>query len=164
MKKLLFLSPLALGLSSCLLVGDLALTITEFSTNFLVGNESVICDNRTTTVTYRFNASGDLASWQSVLIGRATGAEFGRQNFIPTDDQDPDNRRVRVSYEVPPFTAPLRVQPQSIVVTPAPQQVLFSDNGGRVKLRITARTSDGLSGTLDYGNLRVGNCTFPPLP
>lgn len=94
----------------------------------------IICDNRTTTLSYSFDYTGALLSWRSYLRGRNTGTIRGDRRFTLADVVRPG--RVEVTYTIPPYQAPLSVNelpdaaaiaPESIIVVPRPTVVGASE-------------------------------------
>lgn len=93
----------------------------------------IICDNRSTTLTYRFNYQGSLDAWTSWLEGRKTGEIRGLATFTPSSPHviHYAGDAVEVRYRINPGTAPLALdddlpEPQSIVVVPNPEIIGFT--------------------------------------
>ena len=80
----------------------------------------VICDDRTTFLTYRLEFDGELDTWTSYLRGVNTEEVVGRETFNSRDSRV--NRFgdgfAEVQYEIRSGGAPLLVSPQGIVPTP----------------------------------------------
>ena len=105
----------------------LKVTNASYSTGFEAdidqngSNEAVICDDRTTNLTYRFSFSGDLDRWESYLQGTTTNVIEGRATFDLGSryvNYDPRTNTVSVNYEIRRGGAPLAVAPQGIVINP----------------------------------------------
>lgn len=82
--------------------------------------DSVICDDRTTNLTYQFAFTGSLDTWESYLAGEK-GEIAGRQTLTLGSrfvNYNPDTKTVKVNYEIRPSSAPRVVAPQGIVPTP----------------------------------------------
>lgn len=82
--------------------------------------EFVICDDRTTNLTYSFRFEGDLDKWESYLNGE-TDKKVGRVTLDLGSDfvnYNPSTNTVRVNYEIRRGGAPNIVAPQGIVPTP----------------------------------------------
>ncbi len=103
-----------------------------------------ICDNRSTTLTYRFTYQGELESWTSYLEGQVLGQTKGERTF------EPGGRGVvaageqgfEVQYVMSPNFAPYEqdnavVSPQAIVVVPTPDPI------GATKLYLTLQGANG---------------------
>lgn len=95
-----------------------------------------ICDNYTTQLSYAFSYRGDLISWTSYVKGELSDRVRGYATFTlrsPNVRYDRSAKRVEVTYDIYPYTAPLSVEeplesvtPQSIVVVPTPVIVGYS--------------------------------------
>lgn len=116
---------------------DLAVTAASYGTNFQDrDNNSIICDNYTTKLTYRFEYSGDLDRWDSHIRGVRSGEIRGDNSFTFSDGRIDNfgDDYVRVTYDIPPAKAPLSVadgsesgiDPESIVVVPNPTILGYS--------------------------------------
>ena len=88
MKRIAFLL-LAATLSGCLIVTPtptprLEVLSATYATNFRTSDgTSVICDNRPTTLLYRFTYQGELESWTSYLEGQTLNERKGERTFEP---------------------------------------------------------------------------------
>lgn len=140
--KLCSLALILLVLAACQVTVDVGMppgfsvSNASFETNFRAtvdGQERyVICDNRTTTLSYRFDYSGTLTSWSSYLRGQTTGTIRGRETFTSADINTPG--RVEVTYTIPRNQAPLSdgleiqsaISPESIIVVPRPTVIGFT--------------------------------------
>ena len=136
MKRVLstaLLGSLLLVLSACsgVITVDVGLpegvTITNanYSSNYQANVEGstqdVICDDRTTELSYSFRFSGNLNGWQSYLRGVTTGNITGRESFTLDSrfvDYNSSTNTVTVRYEIPARSAPLAINPQAIVIQP----------------------------------------------
>jgi hypothetical protein len=167
MKRLLLLPLAALALSGCVLEitggwyggtvyppdysgADLHVYGLSVDSDYHDGGGRIICDDRTTTLSYTFSYTGDLSSWTSSLIGRNTGAVSATRTFYRADY--PAGGTVTVTYSIPAGTAPLavdRVGAQSVIVVPQPTV------SGYTALRLTVRTSGGASGTVEFREIPV---------
>jgi hypothetical protein len=132
--KLCSLALMLLVLAACQVSVDvgmppgLSVSNTRYETNFQASingqNRYVICDDRETTLTYRFDYTGSLTSWSSYLRGRDSGVIEGRARFTSADIVTPG--RVIVDYRIPRELAPLsegvqptsEISPESIIVVP----------------------------------------------
>lgn len=100
------------------------ITNAGYTTNHAGPNGTrIICDNRTTELTYWFDYRGDLRSWTSYLRGEVNRETTNRETFYPGDRRVRwTNRGVEVTYTIRPGTAPLSVdgafEPQAIGVRP----------------------------------------------
>lgn len=143
MKRLKFscFGLIVLVLTACQVTVDVGLppgfsvSNASYRTNFRAtvdGQERyIICDNRTTTLSYRFNYSGTLRSWSSYLRGQTTGTIRGRANFTSRDITTPG--RVEVDYTIPRNQAPLSsgpepqaLDPESIIIVPRPTVIGYT--------------------------------------
>lgn len=105
---------------------NLEVSNARYATNYRTDEgRSVICDDRTTELTYSFDYQGDLDRWSSYLEG-SRGGRVGERTFYP-DYRGYGAAHVEVTYGIPPYTAPLSVDPnegevtpQAIVVVPKP--------------------------------------------
>lgn len=146
---------------------ELEITAASYGTNFRDrDNNSIICDNATTRLTYRFEYRGELRSWRSYIQGIDTGDIRGDNMFSLTDSRvdtyGPDY--VQVTYSIPPGTAPLSVgdgvvgdsaaSPESIVVVPNPTILGYS----RLKLTING---DNETYEFESGSERDRNSAIP---
>ena len=138
-----------------------------FFTNQRVGSEggrSVICDNRTTEITYEFTYNSSLIEalrdWDQVLVGVNSGARGFERRFVPSDGEVSllSSRRYRVETTVPGGTAPLSVNDdsvdsQAIIIVPNPQVI------GRSRLEVTVRGDAGTTQRIVFPPLDViDNC------
>lgn len=57
-----------------------------YNTNFSADGVAVICDNRTTTLTYRFSYQGPLENWTSYLEGQTFKEIKGERTFDPDSE------------------------------------------------------------------------------
>ena len=80
----------------------------------------VICDDRTTFLTYTLRFEGELDTWTSYLRGVRTGEVVGRETFDSRDTRVNryDEGEAEVEYEIRARGAPLLVAPQAIVPRP----------------------------------------------
>ncbi|MDZ7703253.1 MAG: hypothetical protein U5L04_02055 [Trueperaceae bacterium] len=122
---------------------ELRITDASYGTNFRDrDNNSIICDNYTTRLTYRFEYQGELRSWRSFIRGENTGNVRGERDFALTDDRRDryGSDYVEVTYDIPPERAPLSLDaglsPESIVVVPNPTILGYS------RLMLTVRGDD----------------------
>jgi hypothetical protein len=122
----------------------------------------LICDNRTTTLVYRFRYQGDLRSWRSYLRGQTLGDVRGDRTFYPTSQGVRGfESGYEVTYQMPPFFAPYAggdpsetVTPQAIDVVPVPQPEVI----GNTRLHLTLR-GVGADATFVSQNIPVvANC------
>lgn len=167
MKKILLMSAFGLMLSACTITvfpgGGTGTTTTitglSFSSNYTDNTgKSLVCDNRTTNLTYSFSYSGSLDSWTSSLIGVQSGQTAGTATFYLTSPEvNAAGNQVAVTYSLSPGTAPLSVpktgaiSPQSIIVSPVIK--------GYTDLKITFYDLNGGSGTARLGqNIPVVDC------
>ncbi len=120
-----------------------------YSTNYSANGETVICDNRATTLVYRFTYQGELESWTSYLEGQKLGERKGERTFDPDSENVSalDEKGFEVSYVMSPNFAPYQndtgasLSPQAIVVVPVPQP----EEIGATKLYLTLVGEDGES-------------------
>jgi hypothetical protein len=99
-------------------------------------DRSIICDDRTTVLSYSFRYSGNLGSWVSYIKG-SKGGETGRltldlnSKFV---QHDVANRQVTVTYDLLAGSAPLLMSPQAsavtpnIIITPVPDPVVLGSS------------------------------------
>ena len=83
--------------------------------------QNVICDDRTTNLTYSFRFSGDLDTWESFLRGVNSGDVEGRVTLDLEDSRvgfDPSTNTVTVNYEIRAGGAPLLTAPRPEAITP----------------------------------------------
>ena len=117
---------------------NFVLTDASYQTNFEADIEGrrrfVICDDRTTFLTYRLEFDGELDSWTSYLRGVRSGDIEGRATFDSRDSRV--NRYgdgfAEVEYEIRARGAPLLVAPQAIVPRPKVEgytQLILEVNG-----------------------------------
>ncbi len=77
--------------------------------------QDVICNDRTTNLTYSFRFSGNLETWTSFLEGATTGREVGRVTLnlnSPNVVWDRTTNTVTVNYRILANAAPLAIVPQ----------------------------------------------------
>lgn len=99
--------------------------------------EFVICDDRTTELSYHFDYDGDLRQWTSFLKGVTTGQVRGEVTFYPeTGGVRYGSQEVDVTYEIRAGAAPLLVAPQGITVVPVPDVIGYT----RLYLRVNGYT------------------------
>ena len=141
---------LALLLAACE-SGSVVPESVVFFTNQRVGSEggrSVICDNRTTEITYEFtyrsSAVETLSEWTQALVGETSGDRLFERRFVPSDSEVSllGDQRFRVETSVPVGSAPLSVNDdsvdsQAIIIVPNPQVI------GRARLEVTVVGSLG---------------------
>lgn len=148
---------LAGTLSGCLIVTPtptpvrpLTVLSATYATNYRTDDgTSVICDNRSTTLVYRFTYQGELESWTSYLEGQRHKTVKGERTFDPDSENVSalDEQGFEVSYVMSPNFAPLEnsteasPSPQAIVVVPVPQPTPI----GATKLYLTLVGEDGES-------------------
>ncbi len=80
--------------------------------------QQVICDDRTTMLTYSFQFTGTLGSWESYLQGVDSGQIAGRVQLSLSDPRvnyNPNTRTVTVNYELRAGATPTLLAPQAIV-------------------------------------------------
>ena len=95
--------------------------------------EFVICDDRTTELSYHFDYSGDLRQWTSFLKGVTSGEIRGEVTLYPdTAGVGYGSQEVDVTYEILARAAPLVVSPQGITVVPLPDVIGYT----RLYLRV----------------------------
>lgn len=152
--QLLSLGLLLFLLVGCVVVidGELIRGATVITTEITPDRIYYICDARTTFMTYEFSPSPILASWTSYLQGVEDPQD--QRHFLedlrPTDDSRVvrlPNGRLRVTFEIPPGTAPLSLQPQFIFE-------------GFTKLVIEARDSLGNTRTYASNDILVRDPCF----
>jgi len=110
-------------------VPELNVLEASYSTNFSANGEPVICDNRATTLSYRFTYEGELESWTSYLQGQTLGQIKGERTFDPNSEgvSAIGAQGFEVQYVMSPYFAPYNadpkasLSPQAIVVVPVPQ-------------------------------------------
>ncbi len=137
--KLSFLTILLTLLTSC---GNFTVTIdiglppgikvsnAGYSTNFtkVINGKTqfVICDDKTTNLSYHFNYTGPLNSWSSFLKGVTTGTTKAQANFTSADIFDPINKKVKVTYGIANHVAPLAVEPiETTGIVPVPKATVI---------------------------------------
>ncbi len=170
--KRVVLSLLAVSLGGCLIVTPtpgtsprpLTVLSATYETNYRTDDgTSVICDNRSTTLVYRFTYQGALESWTSYLKGQTLGTVKGQRTFNPDSEgvSALEEQGFEVSYVMSPLFAPYRngakgeVSPQAIVVVPVPQPRPL----GATKLYLTLVGEDGESQPYVSGSIPViDNC------
>lgn len=123
------------------------LSITEFTafTNYTdQTGASYICDNRPTTLTYRFRYEGGLERWTSYLRGDVLKTTKGERTFDPqTQGVSPyQNSGFEVEYRMDANFAPYKggsetTSPQAIVPVPNPQPI------GATRLYLTLEGTNG---------------------
>ncbi len=153
MKRIAFLLLTGM-LGGCLIVTptpqvpNLEVLSATYGTNYQDQNTGVsyICDNRPTTLTYRFTYQGELESWTSYLEGQVLGQRKGERTFEPGGSGvvASGERGFEVQYVMTPNFAPYRqgnaeISPQAIVVVPVPQPTPI----GATKLYLTLRGANG---------------------
>lgn len=91
-------------------------------------NNSYICDNRETRLSYRFSYSGKLDSWRSYLLGANSQKIRGERVYNPRSKGviSRGSDSYEVTYVIPPRVTPLatgssKLTSQSIVVIPNPR-------------------------------------------
>lgn len=103
----------------------------------------IICDDETTTLTYEFDYSGNLASWTSYLRGTTTNSVRSKASFTLADAgvNRLDSGRIRVEQPIGRNSSPLSVDlsPQSIVVVPNEPTVV---GGARLFLEASGYTQN----------------------
>lgn len=99
-----------------------------YGTDFAVNDQPVICDNRTTQLSYRFRFEGELQSWVSYLKGTELREETPHRTFTPGADgvTPSDANGYEVTYTLGANSAPYAVDnkgisSKAIVVVPVPQ-------------------------------------------
>lgn len=146
---LLLTSALALLLASCEIIitnppvvrEPLRVLEATYSSNFQDQNgRFLICDNRTTTLIYRFRYQGELESWRSYLRGQTLGEVKGDRTFYPSSEGVTGfESGYEVIYQMPPYFAPYSAQgeldPQAIDIVPVPQPEII----GASRLHLTLR-------------------------
>lgn len=163
-KSLGWIGLLLVILTSCLPripVGDSGLLVYDlrYESNYRDRDgDSVICDNRLTTLTFSFAYSdfSKLSSWEAQLIGLRTGATSSR--LVQTPGGGGFRRvgnRIVVNWVLSEGVAPLNVDPQGIVVTPVPQPRII----GRTSLELLVRATNSDTLTLRFPGIPVvDNC------
>lgn len=134
---LIFVCSVALLLSACditfsgnvkidLLPPGVTIDNAAYSTNFSAKvngvEQFVICNDRTTELSYSFDFTGNLNSWESFLEGKNTGEKAGEKRFSTTGPFVVRPGHVEVTYEIlssgaPRLTAP-ELGTEAIVVVP----------------------------------------------
>jgi hypothetical protein len=162
MKKILMLASLVAltgALSSCLSTGLVSFTDITFESNFTgsINNgpiQSVICDNRSTDVTYTFKVSGVeyLQKWSTKFFGESTGSSFNLPDYTLVNFAA-DGQLVKVTVTLNPGQAPKirTVQPRAVVVVPSPTKIgatdirltIFDNQGGSVAGNLSSFRSEG---------------------
>lgn len=147
---------LVVSLGGCLIVTPtpaptpLSVLSATYATNYRANDgTSVICDNRATTLVYRFTYQGELESWTSYLEGQELGEVKGERTFDPDSENVSalEEQGFEVSYVMSPNFAPYEndteasLSPQAIVVVPVPQP----EEIGATKLYLTLVGEDGES-------------------
>lgn len=146
MKRLFLLLSLGL-LAGCNIyvtpTPDLRVLSANFATNYRAADgTSVICDNRATTLLYRFRYEGQLSSWTSYLEGQTLDEVKGERTFTPDNESVVayDEHGYEVQYVISPNFAPYEngvadttLTPQAINVVPVPQPTPI----GATKLYLT---------------------------
>lgn len=152
MKQIAFLL-LAATLGGCLVVTptprtpQLEVLSATYATNFRTDDgTSVICDNRPTTLLYRFTYQGELESWTSYLEGQTLGQvkaprtfEPGDKDVISTGEKGFEVQYVMSSHFAPYEQGDAEISPQAIDVVPVPQPNII----GATKLYLTLEGADG---------------------
>ncbi len=108
----------------------------NYRTNFRDQNgRYLICDNRTTTLIYRFRYQGELESWRSLLRGQKLGEVKGDQTFYPSSrGVSRFESGYEVTYEMGPNFAPYtsdlgtELSPQDIIVVPVPEPEVIGNS------------------------------------
>lgn len=134
------------------------------ATNYRTANgTSVICDNRATTLLYRFRYEGRLTRWTSYLEGQTLGQIKGRRTFTP------DSRGVvaygergyEVQYVMSANFAPYvhgaaddTLTPSAIDVVPVPQPTRI----GATKLYLTLEGTNREARFVSPGIPVIINC------
>ncbi len=152
---------LAGALSSCLSTGLVSFTDITFESEFsgsINGGpaQSVICNNRTTAVTYTFKVSGVeyLQKWSTKFFGETTGSSFSLPDYT-LNNFAANGQLVTVTVNLSPGSAPkIRdVQSRAVVVVPVPNPqkigatdirlTIFDTQGGSVEGNLSAFRSEG---------------------
>ena len=153
-KRLLVLLSLVLLASCTVNVGPnpprtpkLRLLSANVATNYRTADgTSVICDNRATTLLYRFRYEGRLRRWTSYLEGQTLGEIKGRRTFTPNSRGVValGERGYEVRYVMSANFAPYArgatdntLAPSAIEVVPVPQPTRI----GATKLHLTLGTN-----------------------
>ncbi len=157
-------------LNGCVIVGtpSLQASFLSLTTNFYNGNDAnpvyFICDNKVTTITYKFtyNDFSLFDGWSSQLRGKEGKQTAGLVSFNRNDAaNDTTTRTVTVSYQVAAQATPLRVNPssvssQAIIITPVPKPSIIGNTLLDVLVRGRSGAAD-LTGT--FGPIGViDNC------
>lgn len=165
MKKILMfvgLVGLAGALSGCLSTGLVSFTDLTFESGFtgsINGGpiQSVICDNKTTPVTYTFKVSGveNLQKWSTRFFGEKAGSvpfdlpDYTLANFAA------DGQLVKVTVNLTPGSAPKirpsSLEPRAVVVVPLPKKIgatdirltIYDTQGGSVQGNLSEFRSEG---------------------
>lgn len=151
MKRFAFLLlPSMLG--GCLIVTPtptprLEVLSATYTTNYQTEDgTSVICDNRPTTLLYRFTYQGELESWTSYLEGQTLGEVKGERTFDPGSNSvvASGEQGFEVQYVMDANFAPYEqgdaaISPQAIDVVPVPQPTVI----GATKLYLILAGTDG---------------------
>ncbi len=121
----------------------LKLLSANVATNYrTAAGTSVICDNRATTLLYRFRYEGRLSRWTSYLKGQTLGQIKGRRSFTPNSRGvvAVGERSYAVQYVMSANFAPYingvagnTLTPSAIEVVPVPQPTRI----GATKLYLT---------------------------
>lgn len=151
MKRIAFLL-LAATLSGCLVITptptpQLEVLSATYATNFRTDDgTSVICDNRPTTLLYRFTYQGELESWTSYLEGQTLKERKGERTFEPDSNSvvARGEQGFEVQYVMDANFAPYEqsdteVSPQAIVPVPVPQPTVI----GATKLYLILEGASG---------------------
>ena len=135
-----------------------------YSTNYQDAGTGIsyICDNRPTTLTYRFRYEGELERWASYLEGQTLGRRDAERTFDPGTQGVSRYQDVgfEVSYQMSAYFAPYKqdketVLPQAIEVVPVPQPVLI----GATKLYLILEGASGKAQPYGSGDIPVvANC------
>lgn len=141
---LLLISMLVLSACDVVITGepgpgsDIRIYNAKYSTNF---DGNIICDNRTTYLTYEFSYDGILTRWSSYLKGLNSGDVFGYDTFYPSDSRviNFNDNYVRVTYAIPPYTAPLSVPASDTLNT---QGIVVSDGLSRLYVKLNGLSRD----------------------
>jgi hypothetical protein len=154
MKHLILGLSLLLSLSACTIsrgpAAPLRVSNLQLYSNFQDRHTGayVICDNYETRLVYSFDYQGYLRSMTTSLIGETSGDEVGPTDVPVTPDF------IEILYIIRPGAAPLsaaeELEPNSIVVAPAP--------GSASKIRFTLRSSGGFTRTYTSDSIPVVSC------
>ncbi len=143
---------------------NLRITEFDYTTNYRGSNtgRSYICDNRPTTLTYKFSYEGGIERWTSYLQGRTLGQIKGMQTFDPRSQgvSPYQDSGFKVSYVMDAYFAPYKtaeknLSPQVIAVVPVPQPVII----GAANLHLTLEgTSGGTQSRTSADIPVIANC------